>query len=49
MSIHAGLFMKAKKIQIEVWRGVVSDVKNLPEGWTYEIIDMDEQDQKKKT
>lgn len=35
--------MKEKIIKIEVWRGVVSEVKNLPKGWTYEIVDLSEQ------
>jgi hypothetical protein len=45
--IPQGIYMKEKKIRIEVWRGVVSEVKNLPEGWTFEIIDLDEQKEKK--
>ena len=32
---------KRKIIKIEVWRGCVTDVQNLPEGWDYEIIDKD--------
>jgi hypothetical protein len=35
--------MKQKTITIEVWRGVVSEVKNLLKGWTYEIVDLTEQ------
>jgi len=35
-----------KKITIKVWRGVISEVKNLPKGWTYEIIDLDEHREK---
>ena len=38
--------MKEKTITIEIWSGVVSAVKNLPKGWTYEIIDLDEQREK---
>lgn len=34
--------MKDKTIRIEVWKGVVSEVKNLPKGWTYEIVNLDE-------
>ena len=41
--------MKEKTIKIEVWRGVVSEVRNLPEGWTFEIVDIDSLDGKKKS
>jgi hypothetical protein len=30
-----------KTIKIEVWGGCVTDVKNLPRGWKYEIVDRD--------
>ena len=30
-----------KTVVIEVFRGLVSDVKNLPEGWSYRIVDLD--------
>ena len=29
-----------RTIVIEVWRGVVNDVKNLPKGWAYEVVDL---------
>ena len=32
--------MNEKTVRIEVWRGVVSEVKNLPKGWTYEVVEM---------
>jgi hypothetical protein len=38
--------MKEKTIIIEVYQGLVSEVKNLPKGWTYEIIDLDEHREK---
>lgn len=28
-------------IEIEVYQGCVSEVRNIPSGWTYEIIDQD--------
>jgi len=30
--------MKEKTIKIEVWRGVVSEVKNLPKDWTCRVL-----------
>ena len=30
-----------KVITIEVFGGVVSDVKGLPEDWTYKVLDLD--------
>jgi len=35
--------MKEKTIRIEVWRGVVSEIKNLPKGWTYEVTYLNKQ------
>lgn len=32
---------KNKKIEIEVYQGIVSEVKNVPEGYDYEINDLD--------
>jgi hypothetical protein len=31
-----------KTIIIEVWRGIVSEVKNIPPGYDYLVVDLDE-------
>lgn len=31
-----------KTVTIEVFQGVVSDVRNLPKEWNYEVLDLDE-------
>lgn len=33
--------MKENEIVIEVSGGVVTNVENLPEGWTYRLVDHD--------
>lgn len=33
-----------KTIVIEVFQGVVNDVKNLPYGWNYRVVDLDEEE-----
>ena len=39
---------KDKNIIVEVKWGIVVDVKNLPDGWTLEVIDHDEAGKKEK-
>jgi hypothetical protein len=39
---------KDKNIIVEVKWGIVVDVKNLPDGWTLEVIDHDEPGKKEK-
>ena len=33
-----------KMVIVEVFQGVVSEVKNLPKGWTYRVVDLDVED-----
>jgi len=33
-----------KTIKITVFQGIVDSVENIPEGWDYEVVDLDAQE-----